>query len=157
LQQIRPGVGEAALSWFYAPNSPPVEARLAMLINDLALIDETFVLVLDDIHCIHAPAVYKSLTFFIENLPPNMHLILTSRSDLPLPRARWRAGRRLVEFDNRDLRFSPGESAEFLHAGMGLALTPEQIAALVDRTEGWVAGLQLVALALQALCSKDLM
>jgi LuxR family maltose regulon positive regulatory protein len=159
LQQIRPGVGEVALSWFYTqgtpPGAPPVEARLAMLINDLAWADETFLLVLDDYHCIRSQVVHDSLTFLIENLPPNVHLILTSRSDLPWPRARWRAGRQLVEFDSRDLRFSLGECTEFLHKAIGLNLTPDQIAALVDRTEGWVAGLQLVALALQATSSQQ--
>lgn len=155
LQQIQRGVGEAALSWFYAREAPPVEGRLAMLINDLALADETFVLVLDDYHCIQSPVVHESLTFFLENLPPNVHLFLTSRSDLPFPQARLRAGRRLVEFDTRDLRFSPEEGTEFLHAGTGLALTPVQIRTLVERTEGWVAGLQMVALALQTTASSQ--
>jgi LuxR family maltose regulon positive regulatory protein len=155
LQQIRKGVGETALSWFYMPAAPPVEARLAMLINDLALAGETFVLVIDDVHCIRSQVVQDSLTYFIEHLPPNVHLILTSRTNPLLPLARWRAGHRLVELDSQDLRFSPGECREFLHKAMGLDLTPEQIAGLVDRTEGWVAGLQLVALALQGRSSPQ--
>ena len=155
LQQIRPGVGEVALSWFYARGAPAVEARLEMLINDLALADEAFLLVLDDYHLIHSPVIHDSLTFLIENLPPNVQLILTSRSDLPLPRARWRARRELVELDSQDLRFSPEECAQFLHQGMGFDLTSEQIAALIERTEGWVAGLQLVALALQGTSSPE--
>ena len=153
LQQIQPGVGEAALSWFYAREAPPVEVRREMLINDLALAAEDLVLVLDDYHLIHSPVIHDSLTFLIENLPPNVHLILTSRSDLPLSRARWRARRQLVELSSQDLRFSPEECAQFLHTGMGLDLTPEQVAALIDRTEGWVAGLQLAALALQGTAS----
>jgi LuxR family transcriptional regulator, maltose regulon positive regulatory protein len=155
LQQIRKGVGETALSWFYMPVAPPVEARLAMLINDLALAGETFVLVIDDIHCILSPVAQDSLTYFIEHLPPNVHLILTSRTNPLLPLARWRAGHRLVELDSHDLRFSPGECMEFLHKAMGLDLTPEQIAGLVDRTEGWIAGIQLVALALQGTPSPQ--
>ena len=155
MQQIRPGVGEAALSWFYARTAPSVETRLEMLINDLALMQESFILVLDDYHHIHSSVVHDSLTFFIEKIPPNVHLILTSRSDLPLLRARWRTRGQLVEFSSRDLRFSPEEGAEFLHKGMGLILTPEQITALVDRTEGWVAGLQLAALALQGTASAE--
>ncbi|RIK39907.1 MAG: hypothetical protein DCC55_16700 [Chloroflexi bacterium] len=154
LQQIRPGVGEAALVWFYAREAPPVEARLALLINDLALADETFVLVLDDYHYVHSPAIHASLVFFVEHPPPNVHLILTSRSELPLPIARWRARRRLVEFDSHDLRFSVEECAEFLHV-MGLPLTPEQRDAFLARTEGWVTGLQLIALALQDRSNPD--
>jgi LuxR family maltose regulon positive regulatory protein len=153
LQQIQPGVGEAALSWFYAREAPPIEVRLEMLINDLALTDEAFLLVLDDYHLIHSQVIHDSLTFLIENLPPNVHLILTSRSDLPFSRARWRTRRRLVELDSQDLRFSPEECAHFLHRGMGLDLTPEQIATLIDRTEGWIAGIQLAALALQGTAS----
>jgi LuxR family maltose regulon positive regulatory protein len=149
LQHIRQGIGEVALSWFYMPAAPPVESRLAMLINDLALAGETFILVIDDVHYIHSPAIHDSLTFFIERLPPNVRLIMTSRTNPFLPLARWRAGRQLVEFDSHDLRFSPAECMEFLHKAMGLDLTPAQIDDLVERTEGWVAGLQLVALALQ--------
>src|SRR5262245_49867899 len=153
LQRIQPGVGEAALSWFYAMEAPPVEVRLEMLINDLALTHEAFLLVLDDYHLIRSSAIHDSLTFLIDNLPSNVRLILTSRSDLPLSRARWRARRQMVELDSQDLRFSPEECAQFLHKGMRLDLTPEQIAILVDRTEGWVAGLQLAALALKRTAS----
>jgi LuxR family maltose regulon positive regulatory protein len=148
LQQFRQGVGEAALFWFYARQAPLVEDRLTLLINDLALAEETFVLVIDDVHCIHSPAVRDSLTFFVEHLPPNVHLILTSRTDLPLPLARWRASLQLAEFDTRDLQFSFIECGEFMDKIMGLQLTREQITALLNRTEGWIAGLQLFALAL---------
>jgi len=141
-------VGEAALSWFYAREAPPVEARVAMVLNDLALAGEIFVLVMDDYHCIRSPVVHDSLTFLVEHLPTNVHLVLTSRSNLPLPLARWRAGRQLVEFDSQDLRFSFVECDEFLQKVMGVHLTPEQITTLVGRTEGWVAGIQLFALAL---------
>ena len=154
LQQIHKGVGETALSWFYMPAAPPVDARLSMLINDLALAGETFVLVIDDIHYIRSPAVRDSLTFFIEHLPPNVHLIITGRTNPLLPLARWRAGHQLMELDSQDLRFSPEECMEFLHKAMGLDLTTEQITGLVDQTEGWVAGLQLVALALQGTASS---
>src|SRR5262245_30342967 len=106
LQQIRQGVGEAALLWFHTESAPPVEARLTMLVIDLAVVDEPFVLVIDDVHYIHSPLVHDSLAFFVEHLPPNVHLILTSRSDVPLPLARWRAGGRVVEFDSQDLGFA---------------------------------------------------
>lgn len=153
LQQFHQGVGEAALIWFYARQAPAVEDRLTMLINDLALAEETFVLVIDDVHCIHSSVVRDSLSFFVEHLPPNVRLILTSRTDLPLPLARWRASLQLVEIDTRDLRFSFNECVEFLDRIMGLQLTHEQIAALLERTEGWIAGLQLFALALQGVTS----
>jgi LuxR family maltose regulon positive regulatory protein len=155
LQQIRQGVGEAALLWFHTQEAPPVEARLTLLVNDLALAGEPFVLTMDDVHCIRSPVVHDSLAFFVEHLPPNVHLIMTSRSDLPLPLSRWRASRRLVEIDSQDLRFATAESAEFLEKVMGLDLTLEQVTALVDHTEGWVAGLQLAALALQRMPSQQ--
>lgn len=149
LQQFHQGIGEAALFWFYARQAPLVEDRLTLLINDLALAEEMFVLVIDDVHYIRSPVVRDSLTFFIEHLPPNVRLILTSRTDLPLPLARWRASLQLAEFDTRDLRFSYIECGEFMDKIMGLQLTREQITALLNRTEGWIAGLQLFALALQ--------
>ena len=108
-----------------------------------------FVLVLDDYHVIDAKPVDNALTFLLEHLPPQMHLVITTREDPQLPLARLRARDQLTELRDTDLRFTPAEAAAFLKGVMGLNLSTEDIDALEARTEGWIAGLQLAALSLQ--------
>jgi LuxR family transcriptional regulator, maltose regulon positive regulatory protein len=119
------------------------------LVNELAGVTEEVALVLDDYHLIQAPQVHQSLGFLLEHLPACLRLVLTSRADPPLPLARLRARGQLAELRERDLRFSPQEAAELLRIAVGPDLPEAAIAVLADRTEGWVAGLQLVALSLQ--------
>ncbi len=106
-------------------------------------------LVLDDYHVIDAKAIDDGVTFFIEHLPPRLRLVITTREDPPLPLARLRARDQLTELRAADLRFTPAEAAEFVNQVMGLSLSAEDIAALEDRTEGWIAGLQFAALSMQ--------
>jgi len=149
MQLLRPGLGEGALAWFFASEAPPLEARLELLINDIALAADDVTLVLDDYHLIQAQTVHDSLTFFVERVPPEMHIVLSSRASPPLPLHRLRVRRQLVELDAHDLRFNQEESAIFLRRVMGLNLTDSQITLLESRSEGWIAGLQLAALSLQ--------
>ena len=104
---------------------------------------------LDDYHVITSPAVNGAVTFLLENLPPNLHLVISTRSDPPIPIARLRSRGQVVEIRTDDLRFTPDEAAAFLSQTMGLALSPEQVAALDERTEGWIAGLQMAALSMR--------
>ena len=98
---------------------------------------------------IDAKPVDEALTFLLEHLPPQMHLVIATREDPHLPLARLRARGQLTELRAADLRFTPSEAAEFLNQVMGLNLSAEDIAALETRTEGWIAGLQLAALSMQ--------
>jgi LuxR family transcriptional regulator, maltose regulon positive regulatory protein len=93
--------------------------------------------------------VDQALTFLVEHQPPQMHLVIATREDPPLPLARLRARGQLTELRAADLRFTPGEAAEFLNRMMGLNLRDGDITALEARTEGWIAGLQLAALSMQ--------
>jgi LuxR family maltose regulon positive regulatory protein len=129
------------------------ESILTALLNDITTLQVNFTLVLDDYHVIDSKPVDNVLTFLLEHLPPQMHLVITSREDPHLPLARLRARGQLTELRAADLRFTPAESAEFLNRVMGLNLSAEDIAALESRTEGWIAGLQLAALSMQG--SKD--
>ena len=106
-------------------------------------------LVLDDYHVIESQAVDQALTFLVEHLPPQLHLVIASREDPPLPLARLRVRGQLTELRAIDLRFTSAEAAEFLNRVMGLNLSAEHIAALENRTEGWIAGLQLAAISMQ--------
>ncbi len=142
------GVGAAALSMLQPP-MPPIEVVLSSLLNDLAATDSDLVLVLDDYHLIDAPDIRDGMTFLLANIPPQLRLILSGRSDPALPLPRLRSRGELVEIRAADLRFTAAEAAEYLNAGMGLALAAPDIAALDDRTEGWIAALQLAALSIQ--------
>lgn len=126
------------------------ELALAELVNELADLDRPLLLILDDYHTIGAAEIHAVLGSLLDHRPPHLHLVLAARSDPPLPLARWRGRGQLCELHAADLRFSRDEAAEFLNRVMKLDLRAGHIAALEERTEGWVAGLQMLALALQA-------
>lgn len=149
LQTIAPQLGEEVLDLLQSPQPPPIESMLADLLNEITTISDAFVLVLDDYHVIDAQAVDQALTFLLEHLPPQLHLVITTREDPLLPLARLRARGELTELRAADLRFTPDEATTFLNQVMGLDLTAEEVAALESRTEGWIAGLQLAALSMQ--------
>ena len=123
-------------------SSPRCSTSSAPCSNDV-------VLVLDDYHVIDARDVHDGMAFLLEHLPPQMHLVIASRADPPLPLARLRARGELVEIRAADLRFTPDEAAAYLNEVMGLDLTAQDVAALEGRTEGWIAALQLAALSMQ--------
>jgi LuxR family maltose regulon positive regulatory protein len=135
-------------------------AALTALVNELVAAgqrtpDRHWLLVLDDYHVIDAPAVHESLTFLLENLPRRVHLVVSTRADPPLPLARMRTRGHLVEVRAADLRFTTAEARDFLNRVMGLDLTERDVAALEDRTEGWVAGLQMAALSLRNTRTRE--
>ena len=149
LQTIAANIGAGALAVLQSPQPPPIESILTALLNEITAIPDNFVLVLDDYHLIDSKPVDEALTFLLEHLPPQMHLVITTREDPHLPLARLRARGQLTELRAADLRFTPSEAAEFLNQMMGLNLSAEDVAALEARTEGWIAGLQLAALSMQ--------
>ncbi|GIE98543.1 LuxR C-terminal-related transcriptional regulator [Paractinoplanes rishiriensis] len=147
-QAIAPTCGRKALAWLDAPSLRP-EAVVTELVNDVARLPAPGVLVLDDYHLVRDPAVHEAIAFLLDHLPPALHLVIASREDPPLPLPRLRARRQLAEVRATDLGFSVDEAAAFLDTGLGLRLPEEQVAMLVDRTEGWAAGLQLAGLAMR--------
>jgi len=149
LQTINEAIGKGLLVTLQSPQPPPPEMILTSLLNEITTFPDNFVLVLDDYHVIDSKAIDSAIVFLIEHLPPQMHLIIATREDPHLPLARFRARGQLVELRAADLRFTPAEATDFLNQVAGLNLTEENIAALETRTEGWIAGLQLAALAMQ--------
>jgi LuxR family maltose regulon positive regulatory protein len=149
LQTIAATIGEGVSGVLHSPQPPPTEAILTALLNDIATISDHFVLVLDDYHVLDAKPIDHALTFLLEHLPPQMHLVIATREDPQLPLARLRARGQLTELRATDLRFTLSEAAGFLNQGMGLNLSAEDIAALETRTEGWIVGLQLAAISMQ--------
>lgn len=149
LQKIAPAVGETLLPALQTPQPPPADFIVTTLLNDLATLTQAVWLVLDDYHLLDNPAIHQALTTLCDYLPPQLHLVLATREDPPLPLAKFRAKGQLTELRIAHLRFTPAEAAAFLNQVMGLPLTPAQITALDQRTEGWVVGLQLAALSLK--------
>jgi LuxR family maltose regulon positive regulatory protein len=126
-----------------------IEALLTILINTLMTLPQDIILALDDYQTINKSAIHQSLQFLLEHLPPQIHLLITTRTSFPLPIARLRVQGKLAELRAVDLRFTPDETEHFLTQAMELPLSMADIAALNERTEGWAAGLQLAALSLQ--------
>ncbi|GHO90665.1 LuxR family transcriptional regulator [Reticulibacter mediterranei] len=149
LQTLAAALGEGVLNALQSSQPPPTEVMLTSLLNEIAIIQGQFVLVLDDYHIIDARPVDSALTYLIEHLPPQMHLVITTREDPRLPLARLRAGGQLTELRSADLRFTTAEVAAFLSQGTGFSLSATEIAQLAERTEGWIVGLQLAALSMQ--------
>ncbi len=149
LQGLSSDLGKYALSLLQSMQAPSITSVLSTLINDITAFPDTFAMVLDDYHMIESKPIDQALTFLLEHLPPNMHLIIATREDPSLPLARLRVRDQLNELRSTDLRFSPSEAAEFMNQMMGLNLSVEDIAALENRTEGWIAGLQLAAISMQ--------
>ena len=129
----------------------PPDALLAGLVNHVAAAGERWIVVLDDYHVIESAEVHAAVTFLLDHQPDHLRLLIATRADPPLPLARLRARGQLIELRAADLRFTEPEAGEFLTAVMGLDLTAAAVAALEERTEGWVAGLQLAALSLRDL------
>jgi len=149
LQTVAPQVGQVAHDWLRAPQPPSLEAILALLINDLCALSEELVLVLDDYHMLDEGTLHQAVAFFLDRLPPALHLVIATRVDPPLPLSRWRSRGQMTEIRVDDLRFSFEETTEFFDRVMGLGLSPDEIATLEERTEGWIVGLKMAALSMR--------
>ncbi len=130
---------------------------LPEVINAVALSGRECVLILDDYHLVASLAIHNAMAYLLEHRPENLRIAIGSRSDPPLPLARLRARGQLLEIRTADLRFTPGEAEQFLNEVMRLQLSPQGIEELEQRTEGWVAGLQLAALSLSGRADKEQM
>jgi LuxR family maltose regulon positive regulatory protein len=149
LRAVRPDAGAATLSLFGTGASPSIDLVGATLLDEIAVSDDPFVLILDDYHVIGADPIHRLVRFLIERGPPFAHLVLLTREDPPLPLARLRAHGRLVELRADDLRYTEAEASAYLAEAQPADLDPGQVAGLLERTEGWIAGLQLAAISLR--------
>jgi len=149
-RQIDDQIGQAVQQSLKAPQPPPVDPLLTELINDITTRSCSFVLVLDDYHTITELAVHEVVSFLLERQPSQVHLVITSRQDPPVPLSRLRGRGQVTEIRQSDLRFTLEEATTFLNRSMGLNLETSEVAALDAHTEGWIAGLQMAAFALQS-------
>lgn len=149
LRTCLPGVGKTALALLHSPEAPPLSTCLSHLLNEIGQVSRELILLLDDYHVISDQAIHEAMLFLLDHLPANMHLVLATRTDPAFPLSRWRVRGQLLEIRSRDLRFTQEETASFLLQCMSLPLSQDDLARLQQRTEGWIAGLQLAALALR--------
>lgn len=143
------GIGQKALDLLESSDPVSHNTLLAYLINDLVQLDSNLILALDDYHLIHTGKIHDALAFLLDNQPTQLHLVLISRAEPPLPLARLRSKHQLAELQTVDLRFTRAETELFLNQTMHLGLSNQQISELETQTEGWVTGLQLVALTIK--------
>jgi LuxR family maltose regulon positive regulatory protein len=153
IQAVDPTVGAESLALLGTGRSTDTETALVSLVNDLDLLGGRTIVALDDYHMIEAQAVHEAMTFVVDNLPPRVTFAMTTRTDPPLPLSRLRARGELLELRASDLRFTADEARSFLNDAMGLGLEDALISGLEQRTEGWVAGLQLAALSVRGRAS----
>jgi LuxR family maltose regulon positive regulatory protein len=152
LEALRPleiQINHRIWSELEAPRLPAPEILIAELINDLTPTSQPFILVLDDYHLIQNDWIHQAIRFLIEHQPPAMHLILITRVDPQLPLALLRGRSQLTEIRDQDLQFTVAEADQFLNGVMALDLPVEAVAAIEERTEGWIAGLQMAAISMQ--------
>jgi len=149
LRTIQENFAEDIFSTMQSAQAESFEETLINLINAMAEITQDSSIILDDFHTITDQRTNELVTFLVENLPPQIHLVVASRMDPPWPLARYRARNQLFEIRGQDLRFGNEEAAEFLNRTMRLDLSVEDVQALEARTEGWIAGLQLAALSMK--------
>lgn len=154
LQTIVPTLGNTVLAGIPGPQ-PPAPSVLAALVNEISTVPESFVLVLDDYHVIDATAVDLVLTFLLEHVPAQMHLVISTRQDPNLPLARLHAGGHLTEVRAADLRFTPAEAAEFLNSVMGLSLSPHFFVVALDDPRHWYRYHHLFAEVLRAYLTEE--
>ena len=148
MQKVHSDIGQSLEGLLGSAQLPVMEPLATALINDIAASPDPFLLVLDDYHTLTDPAIHEVMSFIIDHQPPQMHLVITARKEPPLPLARLRARGQITELRLSDLRFDSQEAAAFLNQAMRLNLAPADIDILEQRTEGWIAGLQLAALSL---------
>jgi len=149
IQSAKANIDESILGMVLSPQPPQYKTILTLLINEVANLEDDFSIILDDYHLIDSKEVDDVLTFLIDNMPSQMHLIISTRVDPRLPIARLRAQGQMVEIRVADMRFRQSEIAEFMTQIMELELAEKNISALGMRTEGWIAGLKLAAISMR--------
>lgn len=150
LETLDPRLAQDLISQLYLPQLPPMQELITALINGVNPFPQDFALALDDCHVITDPAIHEALAYLLDHLPPKMHLVMLTRADPPIHLAKLRVRGDLVELRTDDLRFTTEEATIFLNTVMDLKLSGENVSALDKRTEGWIVGLQMAAIALRS-------
>jgi len=145
LQRACEGVGTAAIDLIQESFLINPRAIVSTLMNDLADVDDDVYLVLEDYHWVTNPEIHEALAFFLRRAPSHCHVVLTTRTEPPLPLASLRAQNQLMEIDASALRFDVQETRNFLEIERSGTLVPSDLRLLHEKTEGWPAALRIVA------------
>jgi LuxR family maltose regulon positive regulatory protein len=149
IQSIHKEFGQAALKLLNSPNKPSVESIASLLINEILNINQNFLLVLDDFHLIKSKEVINLISYLLDHIPGNIHLVILTRSDPALSLSKLRSQHQLVDLRSSDLSFSANDISILFNKKLKLGLSIEDVISLETKTEGWIAGLQLTALSMQ--------
>jgi LuxR family maltose regulon positive regulatory protein len=149
LAMVDPAVGKTSLPVLQAGGQGAVRRMLVLLVNELSSTLQPTVLTLDDYHFLRSPEIHDGVGFLVQYLPDHIRMVISTRSTPPLPLAVLRAHGELIELGTADLRFSVAETAALMSSVPGIALNPDEVSRLWERTEGWAAGLYLAALSLR--------
>lgn len=149
LRTLDPTLSQSAWNLLHQPHPSPVKSILTALLNDVSATSKDVALVLSEYHTITSPQVHEVTSYLVDHSPPQLHLVISTRADPPLPLGRWRVRDQLTEIRTEDLRFTGEETATFLNQRLGLGLTTKDIEALERRTEGWIAAVHLAALSMK--------
>jgi LuxR family maltose regulon positive regulatory protein len=149
IQSVDSCLGKELHAALFSTQPPALEQILSGLVNDIAAWNGKLALVIEDYHVIENAEIHAGVNILLDNIPPQMHIIITTRSDPPLRLGLRRGRGQISEIRSADLRFTPDEAGAFFDHTMHLALPQEDVLSLAQRTEGWIAGLQLAALSLQ--------
>src|SRR4030042_3147505 len=155
IQSIQSEFGKTIQAMFQTPQPPPMEVLLAIFLNEFTTLPSLIALVLDDYHTITNLAIHRQISFLLDHLPGNVHLVIITREDPLIPVSRLRASNQVIEIRQEHLRFTTDEISNFMRRVMQLDLSETDLIALERRTEGWIAGLQLAALSLHGLRDKN--
>ncbi len=147
-ERIQPNAAEGPLAILLGSQNPNPEAVLSAFVNTAAQLQADQAVVLDDYHFLQESTIHEGLAFLLDHLPPQLHFVVGTRTEPPLPLARYRARGQLLELGVEDLRFGLEEATDFLNRSMGIELPTDEIERWQDQLEGWAAGLQLAALSL---------
>ena len=149
IQSIHTAFGQSALKLLNSPNQPSGESIAGLLINEILNINQNFLLVFDDFHLIKSNEVLKLVTYLIEHIPGNIHIVILTRSDPAISVSRLRSQNQLVELRSSDLSFSANDISVLFNKKLKLGLSIDDVYSLETKTEGWIAGLQLTALSMK--------
>ena len=153
LQIVDRQIGQGLVDALQSSQPPSIDSMIIGLVNEIADHSRPFILVMDDYHLIENSEIHRVMAFLLDHMPESMHLVLVTRVEPPLPIAKLRGRGMLTELHREDLRFTEQEVADLFNQVIGLGLTEREIESLRYRTEGWIAGLQMAAFALQGMIS----
>jgi LuxR family maltose regulon positive regulatory protein len=149
IQSIHKEFGQSSLKLLISPNRPSSESIVSLLINEILKINQNFLLVLDDFHLIKSNEVLKLVSYFLEHIPGNIHIVILTRSDPALSVSKLRSQHQLLELRSSDLSFSANDISVLFNKKLKLGLSIDDVYSLETKTEGWIAGLQLTAISMQ--------